>query len=181
MPGQSTSDAIFIIRQLQEKHFAANKPMFIAFEPRCCGVGCACHPRHVTNVRSQVRVNGQYSEEFGVGVGVHQGSVLSPLLFILVLEALSCEFRTGVPWKLLYADDLAVIANTLEECVSKLKAWKEVMENKGLRVNMKKTDFMVTGPVLDVLRDWCISIHVLSVGTVLDRQTQSCARSANSV
>ena len=27
------------------------------------------------------------------------------------------------------------------------------MENKGLRVNMKKTKFMVTGPGLDVLRD----------------------------
>ena len=92
-----------------------------------------------TNVRSRVRVNGQYSEEFGVGVGVHQGSVLSPLLFILVLEALSCEFRTGVPWELLYADDLAVIADTLEECVSKLKAWKEGMVNKGMKVNMKKT------------------------------------------
>ena len=39
----------------------------------------------------------------------------------------------------IYADDLAVIADTLEECVSKLKAWKEGMENKGLRVNMKKT------------------------------------------
>ena len=62
------------------------------------------------NARSRVRVNGQYSEEFGVGVGVHQGSVLSPLLFILVLEALSHEFRTGVPWELLYADDLVVIA-----------------------------------------------------------------------
>ena len=106
-----------------------------------------------TNVRSRVRVNGQYSEEFGVGVGVHQGSVLSPLLFILVLEALSHEFRTGVPWELLYADDLAVIADTLEECVSTLNAWKEGMENKGLRVNMKKIKFMVTGPGLDVLRD----------------------------
>ena len=63
------------------------------------------------NARSRVRVNGQYSEEFGVGV--HQGSVLSPLLFILVLEALSQEFRTGVPWELLYADDLAMIADTL--------------------------------------------------------------------
>ena len=73
-----------------------------------------------TNVKSRVRVNG----EFGVGVGVHQGSVLSPLLFILVLEELSHKFRTGVPWELLYADDLEIIADTLEECLSKLKAWR---------------------------------------------------------
>jgi len=30
-----------------------------------------------------------------------------PALFICVLEALSYEFCTGVPWELLYADDLA--------------------------------------------------------------------------
>ena len=71
-----------------------------------------------TNARSGVRVNGQYSEEFGVGVGVPQGSILSPLLFILVLEALSQELWTGVPWELLYANDLAVIADTPEECVT---------------------------------------------------------------
>ena len=35
-------------------------------------------------------------------VGVHRGSVLSPLLFIIVLEALSREFRAGVPWEDLY-------------------------------------------------------------------------------
>ena len=34
---------------------------------------------------------------FEVKVGVHQGSVLSPLLFIIVLDALSREFRAGVP------------------------------------------------------------------------------------
>jgi hypothetical protein len=49
-----------------------------------------------TNIRSLVRVNGQYIEEFRVGVVVHQGSVLSLLLFIIVLEALSREFRSGV-------------------------------------------------------------------------------------
>ena len=97
-----------------------------------------------TDVKSRVRVNGQYSKEFGVGVGVHQGSVLSPLLFILVLEALSRQFRTGVPWELLYADDLVVMADSLEECIARLKAWKEGMERKGLRVNMKKTKLMVS-------------------------------------
>ena len=49
------------------------------------------------DVRSSVRVGSGYSEEFGVKVGVHQGSVLSPLLFIIVLEALSSEFRIGCP------------------------------------------------------------------------------------
>ena len=40
------------------------------------------------------------------------GSLLSPLLFIQVLEALSRVFRTGVPLGLLYADDLMLIKDT---------------------------------------------------------------------
>src|SRR5260221_5452632 len=55
------------------------------------------------------------SKEFEVKVGVHQGSVLSPLLFIIVLETLSKEFREGLPWELLYADDLALIAESEEK------------------------------------------------------------------
>ena len=56
------------------------------------------------NARSRARVGEGYSEEFEVKVGVHQGSVLSPLLFIIVLEALSREFcsgRTSTPMTLL--------------------------------------------------------------------------------
>ena len=45
------------------------------------------------------RVNGKESKAFSVRVGVHQGSVFSPLLFIIVLEVLSNEFREGLhPW-----------------------------------------------------------------------------------
>ena len=40
---------------------------------------------------TRVKLNGRESRGFGVKVGVHQGSVLSPLLFIIVLEALSRE------------------------------------------------------------------------------------------
>ena len=70
-----------------------------------------------TNARSPVRVGECSSKEFEVKVGFHQGSVLSPLLFIIVLEALPCEFQAGVPWEDLYADDIVVIADSLKECV----------------------------------------------------------------
>ena len=36
-----------------------------------------------------------------------------PLLFFIVLEALSREFRSGLPMELLYADDLVLMAETL--------------------------------------------------------------------
>ena len=74
--------------------------------------------------KSRVRINNQLSDEFGVNVGVHQGSVLSPLLLVLVLEALSREFRTGVLWELLYADDLVLTSKSLDDCISKFENWK---------------------------------------------------------
>jgi len=43
-----------------------------------------------------VRVNGYASKRFGVRVGVYQGLVLGPLLVVIVLEALSREFREGL-------------------------------------------------------------------------------------
>ena len=41
---------------------------------------------------SKVRLNSYFSERFEVTVGVHQGSVLSPFLFAIVMEAL-CLLR----------------------------------------------------------------------------------------
>ena len=61
-----------------------------------------------------------YCEEFGVKVGVNQGSVLSPLPFIIVLEALSREFRKG--W--LHADDLLISAESMKELLEKLEEMK---------------------------------------------------------
>ena len=51
--------------------------------------------------------------------------MLSPLLFIIALEALTSEFRVGLPWELFYADDLCLIAETEEELMVKIKCWKE--------------------------------------------------------
>jgi len=57
---------------------------------------------------------------FGVKVSMHQGSALSRLLFVMVMEALSREFRVALPWELLYADDLVVIAETEEDLIKRL-------------------------------------------------------------
>ena len=87
-------------------------------------------------------MNGRENRAFNVKVGVHQGSVLSPLLFIIMLEALSREFREGLPMELLYADDLVLIAETKELLLETVRKWKEGMEKKGLRVNAGKTKIM---------------------------------------
>jgi len=40
---------------------------------------------------------------------------------------------------MLYANDLAVIAETEDELTERLNKWKDNVESKGMRVNMKKT------------------------------------------
>ena len=106
------------------------------------------------DVGSRVRIDDGYIEEFGVRVGVHQDSVLSTLLFIIVLEALSREFRTGCPLELLYADDFMVRAGfiSMEELLVKLKTWKSEIKKMGLQVNVGKTKIMVSGLDLDLLK-----------------------------
>ena len=69
-----------------------------------------------------------------------------------MLEALSREFRAGVPLEDLYADDLVIIADSLEESVRGLLIWKEAME-KGLRVNAVKTKVMICGTGLELLQN----------------------------
>ena len=117
------------------------------------GMDCSTCSVDAQNAKSWVRVNNSFSDEFGVKGGVHQGSVLSPLLFLIVLEALSLVFRTGCPWEPLYAEDLVLIAESEDEHRVKLKLWKSEVEAKGLRVNMEKTKVMFSGSNLHSLKD----------------------------
>ena len=117
VPGRGTTDAIFLFRQLRKKYLGKRNNLYLAFVDlekafdrvprrvvwwamRKLGVDewlVKIVQSMYTNARSRVRVNDSLSEEFSVKVGVHQGSVLSPLLFIMVLEASSIQFRTGCP------------------------------------------------------------------------------------
>ena len=162
MPGRGTTDAIFIVRQLQEKFLAKNKDLWMAFVDlekafdrvprevvwwalRTLGVDewlVTVIKAMYADTATMVKLNGGISSGFGVKVGVHQGSVLSPLLFIIVMEALSRTFREGLPMELLYADDLVLTADSKDLLIEKIKKWKAGMEDKGLRVNMGKTKVM---------------------------------------
>ena len=161
-PGKGTTDAVFMVRQLQEKYLGKKRGLWMAFidlekafdrVPRDViwwalrELGVEEHVVSVIQVMyarasTAVKVGAGESGEFEVKVGVHQGSVLSPLLFIAVLEALSRRFREGLPFELLYADDLVLIAETEEELLGKIRVWKKGMEAKGLRVNMAKTKIL---------------------------------------
>ena len=98
-----------------------------------------------SGARSRVRTIAGLSEEFEMKVGVHQGSALSPLLFIIVMEEATKECRKGGPWELLYADDLVLTAETKEEVVEMFKQWRGGMEKQGLKLSMNKTKYLVTG------------------------------------
>jgi len=88
-----------------------------------------------TGAKTVVRTVYGNSKGFEVKLGMHQGSGLSPLLFVIVMEAISREFKVAVPLELLYADHLAVIAETEDE----LNERKDNVESKGMRVNINKT------------------------------------------
>jgi len=98
-----------------------------------------------TGAKTVVRTVYGNSKGLEVKLGMHQGSALSPLLLVIVMEATSREFRFTLPWELLYGDDLAVIAETEEELIKRLNEWKDNMESKGMRVNMNKTKVMISG------------------------------------
>jgi len=162
--GKSTTDAILVVRHLQEKYGEKRKlyHVFVDLEkafdrvPREMIVWALRRqkvPENLIilvmalyeNTRRRVKSPAGLSEEFSIEVGVHQGSALSPLLFIAVMQEATKEERGENLKEVLYADDLALMAETEGEVVERLSAWKRGMETRGLKVNMEKTKMMVLG------------------------------------
>src|SRR6267154_2198317 len=93
-------------------------------------------------VTTSVKINGVESEDFEVKVGVHQGSVLSPILFNIVMQAMADNFKARLPWELLYADDLVLLAESRAELERRLMDWIGRLKEKELRVNLGTTKVM---------------------------------------
>ena len=106
---------------------------------------------YLSNRTFRVNVNGTYSEEAELLIGVPQGSILGPLLFILYtkgLQSLASKYNFSIH---LYADDTQIyfeydpkgdcvpIIEALKKCFSDIKSW---MADNYLKMNDSKTEIM---------------------------------------
>ena len=162
--GRGTTDAIFVVKQLQEKHLEKQRDLYFTFVdlekaydrvPREVVYWCLRRrgvPERIvrlvqatyTNSSTVVRTAEGPTDVFDIQVGLHQGSALSPFLFIVVLDTVTRDCRAGLPWELLFADDLVIIAETEEELQRKWLGWQTGMASQGLKVNTGKTEVLVS-------------------------------------
>ena len=164
--GRGTRDSLFSLRQLVEKKLEVKGSMALGFVdlekaydtvPRelvMSTLRWMCVPEAEVRMvegmyegtRGRVLVGSGMSEEFGVNIGLRQGSALSPLLFIMVMEVISRKVSTkNVLRKLLYADDLAVAKESKQELQEALVEWKNLFERHGLRMSLDKTEVLSVG------------------------------------
>jgi Reverse transcriptase (RNA-dependent DNA polymerase) len=113
-----------------------------------------------TGRSTTISVNGERSEQIPILKGVPQGDVLSPFLFSVYIEDLLTQLRSHPSLKgvqvlnierileLVYADDIIVLAETLEQIDIAITIIYEWGLKWGLQLGLgkKKTEFMVIYP-----------------------------------
>ena len=82
------------------------------------------------------------TESFKVKVGLHQGLVLSPFLFAVIMNKLTDEVRREPSWTMLFADDIVICEETREEVERRLESWKYALERRGMKVSRSKTEYL---------------------------------------
>ena len=163
MSGKGTTDAIFIMRQVQDKYQAKKTKLYYTFVDlenafdrvlrrvlkwtlRKLGVDESLIYTVMalyTEACTVVKTDAGLSESFDVKVGLHEGSVLSSLLFVVVMDVVSSEAISGLPSGLLYADDSVLIAPTMEQLGRRVGEWRASLLDNGLKVNAGKSKVMV--------------------------------------
>ena len=97
-------------------------------------------------------------EEFGVGIGLRQGCVLSPLLFSLYINGVVTKLHDGkcgvqcggdmVPG-LLFADDTSLVATDKEGLEKSLDVLAKWCEEWGVKINVGKSGIMHTRKIVE--------------------------------
>ena len=70
---------------------------------------------------------------------------MSPLLFGIVVNVMTENAREGLMKEVLYADDLALINETMEGLKERFLKWRSPLESKRPKMNLKKMKVMVCG------------------------------------
>ena len=162
MPGRSTIDAIFILKQTIEQYREGQKDICVTFidlekaydrVPRE-EIWRTMRERLVpekyvklvqdmyTGCRTKVRTVAGESSKFNVEVGLHQGSALSPYLFLILMDVLTERVRKEAPESMLFADDIVLCGDKDVDMTEYLESWRKALEERGMRVSRPKTQFM---------------------------------------
>ena len=70
----------------------------------------------------------ELSEVFLAQIGVHQGFMLTPLLFALAVDVISENARDGLMKVILQANDLILMSESVENLKEKFLKWKVAFE-----------------------------------------------------
>ena len=77
-----------------------------------------------------------------VGVGLHQGSSLSPYLFAMIMDVLARGIKDLSPWCMLHVDDIVLCGTRSVVVKKKLEEWRMAMEDRGLKINRKEMVYL---------------------------------------
>ena len=155
MPGRSTTEAIYLLRRLMGLYRDRKVDLHLVFidlekaydrVPRDLVWSCLeqkgvlhGYIRVIKDMyeggRTRVRTSRGTTNDFCVGIGLHEGFALSPFLFTIVMDELTKGIQDELPWCMLFADDIVLIDETREGVNSKLERWRHTVESRGFRVS----------------------------------------------
>ena len=92
--------------------------------------------------RSQIQALAGTLAKSPVADGGHQGSALSLLFFIFVMDAVTRDLQDPATWELLYADDLMIASLDKCELERLTKAWSDRLAQFGFCVYVTKTKYL---------------------------------------
>jgi hypothetical protein len=169
---RSTTDAIFIVRQIKEKAVEFNLPAFACFIDLTKAFDRArlsdimhiltergAPPEIVNaigqlncNTNTRIRVDGCLSNPVNVGTGIRQGDSLSPFLFNLIMDEIVGEikllrkgYRLGEQLIdiVCYADDAVIFAENEADLQSLLHAFNRASQKYNMIISVAKTKSLV--------------------------------------